>query len=178
MDLKQQNAVTVRKDSVVAYLLLNIALTLAISIAVISDTENAKMFSYSWTWRVGRDKDYGSMAGAGLAVHEDYRNNNDTSPGAMGTLLDRSYSAARCMPVAYDGAIQWSERQVSPTCNCIRNLHVDYARIVNPSNLQNVTGLDVNETLLMIKASVFEKCFKRVRHTQVKRIQNLKFLFF
>jgi hypothetical protein len=160
--------VEVRKDGLLVYLLFNIVLLMAISISVASSYEHARMFTYGWTWRVGRDTEYGSMLDQGKIISADFQSNNETSVQGLGALLDRSFAAARCVPVSYDSAVQWSDRQVSPSCNCIRNAHVDYARLLDPSSaaIMRADGLDVGSEMQRIKDSLLERCFNRLRHTQ------------
>ncbi len=179
-DKDKADPVEVRKDGLLVYLLLNIALLLAISISVASSYEHARMFTYGWTWRVGRDTGYWNMLDQGKIISTDLQSNNETSVQGLGALLDRSFAAARCFPVSYGTAVQWSDRQVSPSCNCIRNVHVDYARLMDPSSaaIMQADGLDVGSELQRIKDSLLERCFNRLRHTQVSGIAVLLFGFF
>ena len=48
----------------------------------------------------------------------------------MAQILER----ARCQPVMLDGSsgsgsLQWGPEEVSPMCNCLRNLHVQYIKV-------------------------------------------------
>lgn len=100
-----------------------------------------------------------------------YKDNRNSTPEYLGSMLDDVFFKAGCMPVDYDGGLRWDPGDVSPSCTCLRNLHVEYFKAVRPNNmglLPTEMGSDESKNkLLNFTLAVENKCFRLVRHTQV-----------
>ena len=61
--------------------------------------------------------------------------------------------------------------QVSPTCNCVRNTHVEYVKAVTPNGIHLPESVMDNEqskrNRLWISNRLKMECFQSLRHTQV-----------
>jgi hypothetical protein len=159
------------KDMLLAALIFNIALLNTFSLSVVTNTKDAAMFSYGWTFRLG-SKDKGSdMVSAMDTISNMYTGNRNSERPALGTMLDRIFEVAKCNPLSYDGGLQWRPEEISPTCNCLRNMHVEYVKSVNPAGLGlNITEMANTDTVTKTKvvvAAIKKKCFSAIRHTQV-----------
>ena len=122
------------------------------------------MFSFGWSNRIietpGRD-----------AVATMYKDNKNTSNAKLEQILKDSLDLALCRPVTYNGGLQWQPEEVSPTCNCLRNMHVEYVKSVTPGGVQlpeevmNTAQSKLNS--LWISNRLKTECFQNLRHTQV-----------
>lgn len=77
-------------------------------------------FQHSSRGAVGSLKDIGNS----------YSTNKNSSEAALESLLNSAYERGMCYPVLYGGSLQWSGDDVSPLCNCIRNMHMEYSSFV------------------------------------------------
>lgn len=155
-------------------MILSILLLYALAITVYSNLSLAKMFSFGWSNRVvgnpGRD-----------AVAALYRDNTDTNSTKLDAMLRSAMQAANCRPVLFSGGIQWEESQVSPTCNCIRNTHVEYVKAVTPYGVSLPESVMDSEqsrrNRLWISNRLKIECFQNLRHTQVLVSLHVVFAF-
>lgn len=100
-----------------------------------------------------------------------YRDNNDTSVERLDWMLKYSLDAAMCKDVVFNGELQWRRSDVSPTCNCLRNVHREYIDSVVPRGIHlNVSTMTTKDSVLnklWISNRVRIECFQNIRHTQV-----------
>jgi hypothetical protein len=159
------------KDMLVVALIFNIALLNTFSFSLISSAADASLFSYGWTFRLGSKDPSANMQEARASITKMYSENRLSSKAALGDMLDNIYKVAQCRSAAYDGGLQWSPGEVSPTCNCLRNMHVEYIKSVTPMGV-NLTSAEManNDTAVKTSAvitAIQKKCFNAIRHTQV-----------
>ena len=149
---------------VIGNLLLSMLLLYTVAIVAYTHQSDAHMFSFGWSNRIidlkGRDDIYAM-----------YRENRDVSDARMDEMLKKALDIALCKPVAFNGGLQWNYDEVSPTCNCIRNMHVEYVKSVTPNgvrlweNIMNRSDSVLNTKWISNRMRV--ECFQNLRHTQV-----------
>lgn len=159
------------RDMLVAALIFNIALLNLFTITVVTNTEDASLFSFGWTFRLTSKDPYADMSAAKGVITDMYVNNRISNPQMLGAMLDDIFAIAKCKPAVYDGGLEWNAEEASPTCNCLRNMHVEYIKSVNP-NGKNLTTPEMGNDDTKVKTAavvkvIERKCFEAIRHSQV-----------
>lgn len=162
------------KDMLFAVFLLNLAMLWFLSVSVIINAKDVKFFTFDWTRRLESTDGLRNMTQARENIALAYINNRKSDHFSLGEMMEEMYRNASCRPVRYDGGLSWMSHEVSPTCNCLRNLHVAYIKAVRPNNV----GLDENDfknpenvgNTTLIVTAMKEKCFDMVRPTQVRSL--------
>lgn len=153
-------------------LVINLLLLFTLSVTVLTNLEDAGMFSFGWTYRLNTNDASVDMNAAREAIRTAYAANTDSSLDHLGSMLDDFYDLARCKPALYDGGLEWSAGEISPTCNCVRNMHVEYVKSVRPAgeglNRTAMNSTDTRDKVQKVTRALDLKCFTAVRHTQVR----------
>ena len=135
-----------------------------IAIAVLTNLPHAKMFSFGWSNRIIETP-------GGDDIANMYEANKDTSAARLSEMLETSLRLSGCRPVVFNGGLQWHAEEVSPTCNCVRNSHVEYIGSVVVHGVRlNVTSMNTPDSIRFqkwISNRIKTQCFQNVRHTQV-----------
>lgn len=163
-----------RNDTRLVYFLLNVALMWLLLASTIVNARDMRFFTFSWTRRLQSNDAWMNMSDAKEDITRMYHDNDDSSLVGLGRMMDTIFRNASCRPVLYDGGLDWMPHEVSPTCNCLRNIHVDYIKAVRPQGV----GLSANQfrdpdTISKTKNTtnaMRARCFDSVRPTQVKTI--------
>lgn len=148
-------------------LVLSTLLLFAVSIIVYSNLKDASLFSFGWSNRIININEPREF------IASLYRENTDTSDARMDEMLRLSLEAAMCRQVAHNGGavLQWKQDEVSPTCNCLRNTHVEYVKSVQPYGVHlDVATMNRSDSVLnklWISNRIRVECFQNIRHTQV-----------
>jgi hypothetical protein len=100
------------------------------------------------------------------AIKNLFAKNADTSQAGLDLLLRGVNKAAYCYPVSY-GGISWGASDVSPMCNCLRNVHLLYT--------VNFLDVDISdgsyESLLEKNTNMVEQnCLSGIRPTQYEEL--------
>jgi len=161
-----------RRDDLAAYLLLNMCLLVALCISALVGLDDSKMFSFGWTYRLGIKDSRANMYAAGVEISNMYCINRNSSPERLAQMLGEAYHKASCKQSMYEGGIEWSEREASPTCNCLRNMHVQYAKAVNPDGVR-LKPTEFNTTRVEAATnSTYFNCFVALRNTQLEGMED------
>lgn len=162
----------VNRDMLLVALLFNLALLNTFSLSTVTNVGDAALFSYGWTFRLDSKHASADMSSAKGTILKMYEDNRISGRAELGTMLDTMFDLAKCKPAAYDGGLQWSAEEVSPTCNCIRNIHVEYVKSVNPNGVGltpvEMGNDDTKAKTKAVMAAIDKKCFSAIRHTQVR----------
>jgi hypothetical protein len=171
---------TKNRDMLAAALIFNLALVNLLAISVAANLEDASLFTYGWTQRLDSRHPSSDMADAREAISKMYIDNKISSRQELGSMLLKIFEAANCKPVVYDASLVWSAADVSPTCNCLNNMHLEYIKSVNPNGV-NLTAIEManNDTKMkteIVVQAIKKKCFDAIRHTQVASPASCTFL--
>lgn len=153
--------------------IINILVLVILSLSMYVNTEDSRLFSYGWTYRLGSKDERVNMTLAKESIMKMYKSNLNSANDHLGTMLDDIYSLAMCKPALYDGGLEWSADEMSPMCNCLRNMHVEYVRSIHPAgvplNVQQMNSTDTRTKTEVVIKAINIKCFSAVRHTQVRQ---------
>jgi hypothetical protein len=159
------------KDMLAAAVIFNVALINVLAISVAVNLQDTKLFTYGLTYRLNSRDPLQDMASARDTISNMYLDNKFSDKVKLGLMLDNIHKVAQCNTVEFDGGLRWNAGDVSPTCNCLTNMHIEYIKSVNPLgiglNEAEMLNADTkNKTEAVVKA-VQKKCFNAIRHTQV-----------
>ncbi len=104
--MHESNRLASNKDMLLAALIFNIALLNTFSLSVVTNTKDAAMFSYGWTFRLGSKDNGSNMASAMEKISDMYTKNRNSERPELGIMLDRIFEVAKCNPLSYDGGLQ------------------------------------------------------------------------
>lgn len=160
-----------RKDGLMFQFIMNVALLFLAIISVTVNRSECKLFTYRWTARLTGLEDYSNMTAAAETIQEMYAENQDSSSDHLGMMMDQIFSLSRCEPAIFGGELQWDQAGASPTCNCLRNIHLEYVKAVRPNGI-GMLPEHFNETDNRVRvdqsvAKIKERCFTSLRNTQV-----------
>lgn len=152
----------------------NLILLATLAFSVIVNTQDAELFSFGWTYRLSsRDL---NMQHVQEQIAAKYLNNTNSSKVALGMMTDEILDMAHCKNAIYSSGLSWLAQDTSPTCNCLRNMHVEYIKAITPNGVGlNVTQMKNNDTNVKTQAvvrAINMKCFKAVRMTQVEHMSD------
>ena len=170
---------SVRMDRQFVLFMLNLSVALVLLVSVLVSQPETTLFTFEWTERLYADDDSLKLNEVALKIDRLYDNNTNFTSSNMGIMMDTILRGARCDPVALGSAassssvsgpsLHWGSHEVSPMCNCLRNVHVEYVKTVSPGGVPvpaaNLTALQPNIT--SYRNDIKDKCFKKVRPTQV-----------
>lgn len=170
-------------DAHLVFFVLNAVLLWFLAITVLMNGADNKLFTFDWTRRLRSSDEAWNMTRARDDIMLAYKLNSNSSLFGLGTMMDEVLRNASCRPVYYDGGLSWSSREVSPTCGCLRNIHVEYIKAVRPNGtgltVQNFKDNSTIEGVANITHAIHDRCFKFVRPTQVRDgADDLFFIFF
>ena len=169
-----------RMDRQFVLLMLNVSVAIVLLVSVLASQQEAKTFTFEWTERLYADDDKIKMSDVALRIDRLYDNNTNLTSAHLGIMLDAMLQGARCNPVGLGSAassspvsaslLHWGPHEVSPMCNCLRNIHVEYVKTVNPVGVpltrEDLTAFQPN--ISAYRDAIQQKCFKKVRPTQVR----------
>jgi hypothetical protein len=148
----------------------NLILLATLAFSVIVNTQDAELFSFGWTYRLSSRNL--NMQHVQEQIAAKYLNNTDSSKIALGMMTDEILDLAHCKDAIYSTGLSWQASDASPTCNCLRNLHVEYIKAITPNGVGlNVTQMknnDTNNKTQAVVRAINMKCFKAVRMTQIE----------
>lgn len=163
--------IVVNKDYLFFAFILNMALVWTLGFSVATSGDDITLFSFAWTYRMDALDSRVSMSYASEQIQSMYLTNVNAEIPHVSSMLERAYDLAGCSEAVYEGDMEWRQWEISPTCNCIRNLHVGYMTAVWPNqtklNENEMKNKDTMEKKEALKKAIDQKCFKLIRHTQV-----------
>lgn len=163
--------VYVNKDYLFFAFILNLALVWTLGFSMATSGDGATMFSFAWTYRMDSRDSRANMSHASEQIQDMYLKNVDSNISHVSSMLEKAYGLAGCRQAVYEGNMEWRQWEISPTCNCIRNLHVGYMNAVWPNRTKldpvAMDNEDSKQKKEALRKAIDTKCFKLVRHTQV-----------
>lgn len=166
------------RDVLVVMLALNFSLMYTLATSLYLNSGDGKEFKFFWTYRLPVNDQRANMTAAKDQIMNAYLSNRDTSLPRLAAMLEDAYDAARCHPTEYVSGtgFSWGREQVSPTCLCLRNMHVEYVKGCRVPDGRGNIGLTPEqmgtpETIKNVTAvanAVRDRCFQHVRPTQIE----------
>jgi hypothetical protein len=160
------------KDMLAAALIFNLALVNLLAISVASNLGDMSLFTFGWTQRLNSMHPSNDMNKTKHVITQLYIANNVSTREQLWVMRQKILDPANCNPVMYDGALKWRAADVSPTCNCLENMHVEYVKSITPNSVR-LTDSEMKNNDTKAKTEVLvqvieKKCFEAIRHTQVR----------
>ena len=87
------------QDVLLIALVLNVTLLVVLGVSAVSDIEDAKRFSFPWTYRLPAQDERANMTKYAEETVQLYTNNNKTDMQHLGWMMDEIFQKARCVLV-------------------------------------------------------------------------------
>lgn len=168
-------------------LTLSSILCLSVLITVMVHRDAASMGTYSWTNRkVVRNFDYIVANYTDWGIKEGSRPiHANNSMMELLLLQQMTYRSGSCYPVTMGNAggnsIEWEGPEVSPLCNCLRNMHMEFSQLVMEADgvtIRNATDMKSSahkQNRTKFTTRLEQQCLAKARPTQVESLSKSRF---
>lgn len=152
-------------------MILNVTLAFVFCTIGLSDLASARLFTFEWTARMTPLNGSMGIEAARDQIYKMYNESTDYSVEHLSAMMETTLKLGHCKPVMLEGGLSWAPNEVSPTCNCLWNYHIEYIKEARPGGRPlpppDQQREDVKERLYSASLAFRDKCFNSLRYTQV-----------